>query len=319
VNLPGWLWPIAYCSAAGGFIDFLIGRVGQKRARGFLETWWIKFDDVRWNNFGRKEALFAVHLLDFWCGRRFFSLRRWVSIYVFFPISIIFGHVVAMFQSTRGFNLPLIITPPAFVTAPLSAIGLAVSLSLTRLIAVIVAGLCTDGKLRNFTLFTMFLIFTYFLLALWLPVIHFFKFLLPTQIIASIYVTYSLSAAIASSESFMSVTVMKTGFYLVSPQSIALEFLDALNLHSILPTFRERLFDFYAMNFAQILAGYVAYLVRLIMALAFVGSFIVRPILMKPISLIWRRIVESDKPLFTLTLGGVAALVELVGGLLKHL
>jgi hypothetical protein len=68
--LPGWLLTIAVFSVFGGFIDFLIGRVGPERAKGFLETWWIKFDDVRCNNFGRKEALFAVNLLDRWFGRR---------------------------------------------------------------------------------------------------------------------------------------------------------------------------------------------------------------------------------------------------------
>jgi hypothetical protein len=108
-DLPGWLWPIGFFLVIGGSIDFLIGHPGQQRARGFLETWWIKFDDVRWNNFGQKEALFAANLIDRWCGKRFFSLRRWVSIYAFFSISIIFGHVLAILQSAKGVMLPFIL------------------------------------------------------------------------------------------------------------------------------------------------------------------------------------------------------------------
>jgi hypothetical protein len=267
-DLPNWMAQLviytAIAAIIGGAIDFALGRSGQQKAKELLETWWIKFDDVRWNNFGRKEALFAVHLIDFWCGRRFFSLRRWILIYALFSISIIFGHVLAMFQSTRGVDLILIITPPDFVTVPLSAIGLAVSLSLTRLIAVIVAGLCTDGKLRNFTIFTIFLILTYFLLALWLPITHFFLYLLPYQTLL-FYRTHSLSEAMAFAQWFTRKTVMYPDFYLVSPQSIVQEFLDALTLHSIpLPLRDDRMFEFSAIKFAQNFAGYVVNLVRLI-------------------------------------------------------
>jgi hypothetical protein len=120
--------------------------------------------------------------------------------------------------------------------------------------------------------------------------------------------------------SFINATVMQPGFYLVSPKSIVGEFLIAISYYDFLPpSLRENAFMYYGMNFALIFAGYVAYLVRLMIAIVFVSSFIVRWILMTPTSLIWRRIVESDKPLFTLILGGISAFVEIAVGLSKHL
>lgn len=318
-DLAGWLWTVGIFAAVGKATDFLIGCVGQERARGFLETWWIKFDDVRWNNFGQKEALFSVYLIDVWFGRQFFSWRRWILIYAFFSVSIVCGHILAISQSTRGLSLPLIIAPPAFVTVPLSAVGLAVSLSLTRLIAVTVARLCTDGKLRNFIIFTIFFGITYFLLAIWVPVFHLFSILVIDRIISTILVTHSLNDAMINARSFLRMTIMHPEFYLVSPQSIAQEFLYGANLASVPATFREQTLPFLAVYFTQVVAGYVAYLVRLIMAIVFVGSFIVKPILMKPMSLIWRRLVESEKPIFTFILGSIAALTQLCSELVKHI
>ena len=47
-------------------IDFLIGKTGQTRARDFLLRWWVRFDDVRWRNFGTEEGRFATQKLERW-------------------------------------------------------------------------------------------------------------------------------------------------------------------------------------------------------------------------------------------------------------
>src|SRR6516164_2839285 len=60
----------------GAFIDFLIGKAGQERAKDFLLRWWVRFDDVHWRNFGREEGLFAAQLIERWFGRRIWSNRR---------------------------------------------------------------------------------------------------------------------------------------------------------------------------------------------------------------------------------------------------
>jgi hypothetical protein len=40
---------------------------------------------------------------------------------------------------------------------------------------------------------------------------------------------------------------------------------------------------------------------------------------MRPVSLVWARIIESEKPVFTLTFGGAAAFASAIGEAAKHL
>jgi hypothetical protein len=75
-TLKNILWPIVLVGGLGAFIDFVIGKAGQDKARDWLLKWWMRFDDVHWRNFGREEALLAVRLIERWFGRRAWSLRR---------------------------------------------------------------------------------------------------------------------------------------------------------------------------------------------------------------------------------------------------
>jgi hypothetical protein len=59
--------------------------------------------------------------------------------------------------------------------------------------------------------------------------------------------------------------------------------------------------------------------VRVIISIVFVGSFLLRPLVIRPISLVWARIVESDKPVFTLVFGGAAAFATAISEAAKHL
>jgi hypothetical protein len=72
----GMVATIAASGGAGAFIDFWIGKAGQAKVRGWLETWWIRFSYVNSGNSGREEALFAVSVLDRVYGSRPFSRRR---------------------------------------------------------------------------------------------------------------------------------------------------------------------------------------------------------------------------------------------------
>ena len=70
------LWPIVAIGGLGAFVDFLIGKAGQATAKDFLLRWWVRFDDVRWKNFGRKEGLYAEDLIERWFGIRIWRVRR---------------------------------------------------------------------------------------------------------------------------------------------------------------------------------------------------------------------------------------------------
>src|SRR3954471_4476730 len=67
---------VAASGVVGRIIDFLLGRAGQERVKDWLAAWWIRFDDVRVGNFGRKEAQFAVQVLDQMVGSYAISPRR---------------------------------------------------------------------------------------------------------------------------------------------------------------------------------------------------------------------------------------------------
>jgi hypothetical protein len=60
-------------------------------------------------------------------------------------------------------------------------------------------------------------------------------------------------------------------------------------------------------------------LFRFALSIIFVGSFLLRPLIMRPLNLVWRRIVESEKPVFTLTFAGAAAFASAIGEAAKHL
>jgi hypothetical protein len=60
-------------------------------------------------------------------------------------------------------------------------------------------------------------------------------------------------------------------------------------------------------------------LFRVILSIIFVGSILLRPFVMRPVSLVWARIVESEKPVFTLTFGGAAAFATAISEAAKHL
>jgi hypothetical protein len=168
VHIPGWLWPIMSLGGLGALVDFLLGETGRKRTRSFLETWWIIFSDVHWRNFGQKEALLTVWLIDRYCGR-FFSIRRTIFVLSIFTISVIIG-LVSMLVTSRTFIYPLLYSQLLFGShLTIGVIGLSCSLSFTRNIALLLSRLCGRNTGSNFLIAGMSLIITYILICLWTP------------------------------------------------------------------------------------------------------------------------------------------------------
>src|SRR5215471_16532202 len=86
------LWPVVLGGGLGAFIDFLIGRTGQERAKDFLLRWWVRFDDVHWQNFGREEGLFAGKIIGKWFGKKVFSFRRIVAYFALMVFFLLIGY-----------------------------------------------------------------------------------------------------------------------------------------------------------------------------------------------------------------------------------
>ena len=67
------------------------------------------------------------------------------------------------------------------------------------------------------------------------------------------------------------------------------------------------------------LLGLVMPVFRLILSIIFVGSFLLRPLIMRPISLVWERIIDNEKPVFTLIFGFAGALAKMISEVAGHL
>jgi hypothetical protein len=91
----------------------------------------------------------------------------------------------------------------------------------------------------------------------------------------------------------------------------------------LIQAFRDTLLDsgridFFGLELANLVLFLLSSFVRLVVAFVFVGSFLVKPVLMKPISHIWLRIIESDRPVFTMIFGGISSAAVGLDELLKY-
>ena len=69
---------------------------------------------------------------------------------------------------------------------------------------------------------------------------------------------------------------------------------------------------------ASFYAAFLSNMVRLLLAVIFIVSYMLRP-LQSVILALWARIIESEKPVFTLVFGGIAGLAKLVTEIIKRL
>lgn len=305
-HLPEWLWPIALLTSLGVFIDFLLGRAGQARTRRLLEEWWIRFDDVRWGNFGKEEASFAVGVLDKFCGRRLFGFRRWLFASVFVTSAASVGYFVAI-VTTNGLATPKFISLDIGVIV-FSAIGLAVSISLTRALSIFVSKHLPSGFWLNLIVSAIGVTVTYLLLVYWSSTTYIVRLVGTFCVIMIAKGNYTAAWDILSKVPgwFDGLVVQAP----ITPAGIIRTMKDNTILGDI---------DFYPRAFAVTASGYAANLLRLSISLLFFGSFIFQPLIKRPLSLLWLRIVESDKPIFTLVFGGMASIATAVSQIAKHL
>jgi hypothetical protein len=174
-SLGSALATVAACGGVGAFIDFWIGQRGQRRVRDWLETWWLRFSDVRWDNFGREEALFAVRIMDRLFGRRLLSFRRLTitTLSIFASLGLV---SFLVFASSSYEKVALFLT--SHWSLILSSIliyfmSLPVAISIARLAAVGVSSIFNKPTYINPLGFILLLLFQYGLFCLWTPALSF--------------------------------------------------------------------------------------------------------------------------------------------------
>jgi hypothetical protein len=293
------LWPIVAFGGMGAFIDFLIGKTGQEKAKNWLLTWWVRFDDVRWSNFGRVEALFACRVIDKWFGRRAWSFRRVAAAVALSLFMSFIGHL-------KG-NHPLCLNcgEPGWeaVEVLIDFIGFCMAISFTRIMAYLISYYLTDsGTANNLVTFIFMVVVNYLALVYWWPCLNTIK-----DFVFFSLVLFPHTHGIGDWWGTVAGGIETPYFQDIS--------LFPPNILKDLWFQNEWTVD----SFALLSLSTLPMIFRFIISLIFVGSFLVRPLMMRPVNLVWRRIVESEKPVFTLIFGGAAAVATAISEAVKHL
>jgi hypothetical protein len=310
------LWPVVIIGGLGAFIDFLIGKTGQAKAKDFLITWWVRFDDVRWKNFGREEGLFAGRFIEKWFGRRIWSVRRIVATLGLFVLFLLIGWLREIISKTPDIEFLWWGSGRYLLGAELVSalfIGFCVAMSFTKLLTFGAAYLCGVGKVRNLIIFLVMLFVNYLMMVLWSPItatvrVTFVKILVVAHdIFNSPNSTLTFDGFISRSLEILTNDIpkvfAKTTLNTFYPKNLC----EVITNHSEID-----LFAFYSLeSFPTLL--------RFCLVIIFIGSFLVRPLVMRPVNLVWRRIVESERPVFTVIFGGAAAFATAVSEAAKHL
>jgi hypothetical protein len=316
------LWPVVVVGGLGAFIDFLIGKAGQAKAKDWLLKWWVRFDDVRWRNFGREEGLFTGRLIEQWLGRRIWSLRRIIAFVVLSLTVLILRYLIFIYSLEPEFTCHYCTLPIYYgITALIMYfVSFSMSVSFNKFIAVRMAYLCGIGQVKNLLIFVTMLILNFLMLAIW-------------SVITSKFRTIALNIIMFRSLFFTMLHIIM--FYLFNinifkpmyDPLIAIPYavqatITGKTLEAELVTDAMQRIVEQDNSMDNLSLGYLAILpslFRFVLSVVFVGSFLLRPFVMRPISLVWARIVESDKPVFTVVFGGAAAFATAISEAAKHL
>jgi len=298
-SLKNILWPIVLVGGLGAFIDFLIGKAGQERAKNFLLKWWVRFDDIRWRSFGREEGLFAGELIGRWCGQRIWSLRRFVAAVTTLFLLLCIGYLrFVVSSSQQDYLCGHCNSDDNIIAVIVFFISFSLSISLTKFVAFRMAYLCGDGTVRNLLIFTLMLIVNYLILMMISPITEYLKY--------SIIAAFPFDSILLALEIFSSIP----SYLLLGMTEGIRNSFHPTELFEI--TYSIDLFAFYFLSLSPSLF-------RFALSIIFVGSFLLRPLVMRPISLVWARIIESEKPVFTVLFGGAAAFASAISEAAKHL
>jgi hypothetical protein len=298
----GVLWTIAGGAGVGAFIDFYIGKSGQKLVKGWLETWWLRFSYVDARNFGREEALFAVAVMDRVFGRRFFSVRRVCAVTVAAILSSAIPLATTIVRAERA-GAGTVLVPSDFHLTYFSVVLIAFSASvtITRTIAAKSANLLSTTPNLNVVMLLALLMAQLLLLVFLSPII--------SLLLGLVAILFTNGEQLVWIELSATMHLSLNGFW--DSLSRPLFFPDltrvitsGINFEPVHPLMLRPAYT--AIGSVLALASSAG---RLALTVIFLGSYLLKP-LYGVISTLWLRVIESDKPIFTLLFGGAAAAAQ---------
>jgi len=307
------LWPIAAFGFIGAFVDFVIGKNGQERVKDFFLRWWVLFNDVHWNNFARKEAEFAAWALESSFGARLFSFRRiFVATlyYAFFVAAVYVLYALGGGVVFASFDKANVLT--SVVTIIMGVVAFACAISVSLLFARIQKESCSNHVSRNLVVFSLSAVVNYIALLIWFPLTSSVKlFIWSFVFYITAFGTDGVSVPVVDNFLFeLTRTRLNavTQFQLVfgNITSLVVFANDTSTAFSVL------------LQIISPLAAYIPIAFRLLISIFFVSATVVVALSVRPVSVIWARLVESEKPVFTLLFGGAAALAASIIEVMKH-
>ena len=307
-------------AAIGGLIDLAMYQAEKDKLKARLEDWWLRFTDVRWSNFGRREAELAIEIIDRRAGPRLWSWKRWrFAAYVSLAVAVLTAVWVCLRALWSDVDLDLsrdLKSPIASLALGIFGLSIfvafAISLSVTRYVAVLAARVSTT-PVRTALSFTVLLVVHVLLLIYWSVVI------------------YGLQAALIV-VLMRGLTVLGVeGFAFFSDGDLDQRIVDVFRSLfwpdqereglKVAPVMWSALFSLSHTNFGvpvvwlyafKVAMDIVANGLRILLALVFLSSFLFRPLIQAPISRLWYGAMASDRPVFTLLFGTAGAIIGAV-------
>jgi hypothetical protein len=314
----------------GGLIDLAMWKTEKEKLKSWLEDWWLRFMDVKWSNFGRKEAELAVQILDRWAGRDMGSPKRWR-----FALTVVTG-VLVLVLAWSGLRALWSPTNFAFTAEP-TMIGIAVailfganvigfifSLSLTRFVAKWVARI-SRGAVLTIGAFCLLLAVHVALLLYWSVAVYSLQVGI-MLIYVVVYLVMNASPAELASMANQGVPADFTA----PVSSILTDFFGGARdstgfpepttpTWSVLFSWHNPDVPFASVvtHGVKILMDIMANGLRIAFALVFLSSFVFRPLIQEPVSRLWYGAMNSGKPFFTMLFGTIGTAVGLAQLLFK--
>jgi hypothetical protein len=149
----GVLTTIATCAGAGAFIDFYIGKDGQKRVKDRLDSWRRRLLEIKIEEVGRAEAQNALRVIDYLFGPKLFSWKRLKSAIIFKLVSLCIYPGLYIAAAAVGLvRIDFEIDESSLLTIIFDLFFLALSISISRFIVTIAIRLVGQSIVRNLLL-----------------------------------------------------------------------------------------------------------------------------------------------------------------------
>lgn len=311
-----WIFEALPLVALGAFIDFYIGKGGQKVLRSKLENWWIRLSYIKLTNFGAREAEFSKRAFDYLFGERLISLRRlYSSVITWILAGLLALYPIFISEATIERKILAFESAGFWIHSP-AIIFFAISITITQYSLVIISNILANNRKLSIFLLLFFFFLQYILLCIWVPILNwimifinsfFFNFLIEELDFQHYY--YNFFNTMLSFEFWRNLKI---------DISLSNQFIEIRRLFfPYWPSLKAE--EFFGVGMMDRIVTYNMSIIpnfgRLLLFGIFLSSYLISPFhvfIMK----IFARIIEYEKPVFTLLFGGIGIIFSFISKIL---